>query len=502
MGCSRWDFKCDDDEKPPHQVTITKGFWLGQTEVTAGGYKRFIAATGRQMPGFAISNPGWVKDSMPMMVTWGEAHDYCTWAGGRLPTEAEWEYAARAGSTEARYGQIDEVAWDLDNGGVEMHPVGMKRANGFGLYDVLGNVDEWVNDWYDPHYYQNSPSQDPPGPVSGESRVMRGGSWIGGPSTVRVSARNWFGQGKYEDQNSGFRCGGEVFASPASSPTSQRGLRPSGVETRVPDFSKAIPVESPPASSPSAPSGLRPSEVEAPISAPTPGAARVNPKDRLKYVWIPPGTFMMGCSPGDNGCGDEEKPRHHVVITRGFWMSQTSVTVDAYKRFARTGRAMPREPYSDASMNKDFPIEGVTWNDAHAYCVWVGGRLPTEAEWEYTTRGGSNEARYGSLDDVAWYNDNSGAAAHEVAQKRANSFGLYDMLGNVHQWVNDWYDHDYYKSSPSRDPQGPTSGQAHGLRGGNWGTAPFLVRASSRFYNLTENDGAAGFRCVVEVLKP
>jgi hypothetical protein len=237
MGCSPGDNECDDDEKPPHPVTITKGFWLGQTEVTAGGYKRFAAATGRQMPDFDISNPGWVKDNMPMMVTWNDAHGYCTWAGGRLPTEAEWEYAARAGSTEARYGPIDEVAWDIDSGGTEMHPVGMKRANGFGLYDALGNVSEWVNDWFDPNYYQHSPSQDPSGPASGESRVIRGGSWIAGPSGVRVSLRDRFGPGKYEDQKSGFRCAREPVVNPTAEPgASQTGAGQQGavVETPAP----------------------------------------------------------------------------------------------------------------------------------------------------------------------------------------------------------------------------------------------------------------------------
>jgi hypothetical protein len=96
MGCSPGDNECHVSEKPSHRVTITKGFWIGQTEVTVGAYKRFAAATGRQMPGAPSFNSGWADDMMPIVnVTWDDAREYCTWAGGRLLTEVEWEYSAR-----------------------------------------------------------------------------------------------------------------------------------------------------------------------------------------------------------------------------------------------------------------------------------------------------------------------------------------------------------------------------------------------------------------------
>ena len=249
-------------------------------------------------------------------------------------------------------------------------------------------------------------------------------------------------------------------------------------------------------------------------SAATPvvGEVRENPKDGLKYVWIPPGSFQMGCSPGDNECFEEEKPAHPVTITKGFWLGQTPVTVGAYKRFAsETGRAMPPEPklrnnaLNPGWGNEQMPIVNVAWEDSQAYCQWAGGRLPTEAEWEYAARGGSGEARHGPLDDVAWYADNSGReridstriwsqdqsrygdrlaangnTMHTVGLKRANDWLLYDTLGNVWEWVNEWYDEKYYQNSPAVDPAGPTSGQFRVLRGGSWLGDPRYVRVSDR----------------------
>ncbi len=236
-----------------------------------------------------------------------------------------------------------------------------------------------------------------------------------------------------------------------------------------------------------------------------PPKVRENPKDGLKYVWIPAGTFQMGCSPGDSECGGDEKPVHQVTITKGFWIGQTDVTVGAYKRFAAaTGRQMPDAPsFNNGWANENMPIVNVTWDDAQAYCGWMGGRLPTEAEWEYAARGGSTEARYGPIDEIAWYDQNSGNQTHDVAQKRANGFGLYDMLGNVWQWVNDWYDPNYYQNSPSQDPSGPSSGQLRVLRGGSWYNDPSYVRVSSRLgSNPTGWFNYNGFRCAGEMVNP
>ncbi len=270
---------------------------------------------------------------------------------------------------------------------------------------------------------------------------------------------------------------------------------------------------------------------EAPLqdAALSAGAVRENPHDGQKYVWIPPGTFMMGCSPEDPGCVDDEKPAHHVTLTQGFWIGQTEITVAAYKRFvAGTGSSMPPEPKFDAkSLNAGWhddalPMVNLNWANAQDYCAWAGGRLPTEAEWEYAARGGSTFAGYGNLDDVAWYADNSGQSPinstalwnqdqktyfqkldqngdglHPVAQKRPNPYGLFDMLGNASEWVRDWYDAHYYPKSPSQDPPGPAAGTQRILRGWCWFNSPFTVRVSHRGPSDPYIKGnACGGRCV------
>ncbi len=221
-----------------------------------------------------------------------------------------------------------------------------------------------------------------------------------------------------------------------------------------------------------------------------PSKTRTNSKDELVYVWIAPGTFTMGCSPGDTECFSDEKPPHPVTLSRGFWIGETEVTVDAYERFAGITQAKKGPTGS-------MPIVDVTWDEAAQYCRWAGGRLPTEAEWEYAARADSQEVRYGDIDRIAWFEANSGNSSHPVAQKKENEYGMYDMLGNVWEWVSDWYDSNYYSISSEVDPSGPTSGTMRVLRGGSWLNPPKLIRFSDR--GRSEPDARFnyfGMRCV------
>jgi serine/threonine-protein kinase len=251
-------------------------------------------------------------------------------------------------------------------------------------------------------------------------------------------------------------------------------------------------------------------------------------KDGQIYIHIPAGAFRMGCEATDSDCDLSEKPAHPVRITNDFWIGETDVTVGAYRRFSRAkSLAMPPErdnegrSINEAAGDDKLPVVAVTWQEAAAFCEWAGMRLPTEAEWEYAARAQDTGPRYGSLDEIAWYADNSGRlridsaklvegeretyvgrlfqngnGPHPVAQKRPNAWELYDMLGNVWQWTQDRYSETYYQHSPSSDPTGPQAGEWRVVRGGSWFDAAWDVRVVIRYARAPENrSNDFGFRC-------
>lgn len=219
----------------------------------------------------------------------------------------------------------------------------------------------------------------------------------------------------------------------------------------------------------------------------------------MQFVTISAGTFMMGCSPGDTDCHAEEKPVHRVNITRPFEMGKFQVAQAEYEA------VMNINPSNFKGAN--LPVEHVSWEDAQRFCEAMNSkgdgyryRLPTEAEWEYAARAGDTSSRYGALLQVAWFRDNSDGTTHPVGEKRPNTFGLYDTLGNVWEWVQDWYGITSYSHREESDPKGPDKGEYRVSRGGSWrGVVRGHARVSAR-YILKPNTRSmvVGFRCVRE----
>ena len=218
-------------------------------------------------------------------------------------------------------------------------------------------------------------------------------------------------------------------------------------------------------------------------------------RESQEMVLIPKGSFMMGALENDTEAWDDEKPRHSVILSRDFWMGKYPVTQALWES------VMGNNPSGCEGSNR--PVENVTWFDVVDFCNklslkegfnpvytidgkdvkcdWTanGYRLPSDAEWEYVARGGEYHLYSGSndIDEVAWYDGNSGDRSHAVGKKKANGFGLYDMSGNVFEWVWDWKGS--YSSNSVTDPTGPNSGSDRVVRGGSWEGGPWDARVSN-----------------------
>jgi formylglycine-generating enzyme len=202
----------------------------------------------------------------------------------------------------------------------------------------------------------------------------------------------------------------------------------------------------------------------------------------IAYVQIPTGTFTMGSPPDEDGHLADEEPQHEVTIS-AFELGKYEVTNAEYARFlqANPNVQLPAHWHPEIQPD-DEPAAAMSWNEAAQFASWVGGRLPTEAEWEYAARAGTTESRYGDVDAVAWHNLNSDGMKHKVGGKQPNAFGLYDMLGNVNEWVADGMRG--YDADPAFDPRDRTaeSADAHVLRGGSFDGDPIYARAAFRFF--------------------
>jgi formylglycine-generating enzyme required for sulfatase activity len=242
---------------------------------------------------------------------------------------------------------------------------------------------------------------------------------------------------------------------------------------------------------------------------PRPGMPVSNRNDREEYLWIRPGRFLMGCVPGDSRCSASEKPQHEVTITKGYWMGRNEVQVGSYQRYVKAkGVKMPSAPIYDRGWKvSDQPVVNVRWEDAAAYCTFAGGRLPTEAEWEMAARAGKANQVYPmsseeSSRDKANFNGQKGNDIFEyVAPVRKfdpNPFGLYDLAGNVWEFVADFFSPAYYTAAAMSDPQGPTSGKDRVIRGGSYDADPKEHLRISYRRGFSGTAPGVGFRCVLE----
>jgi formylglycine-generating enzyme required for sulfatase activity len=231
------------------------------------------------------------------------------------------------------------------------------------------------------------------------------------------------------------------------------------------------------------------------------------PSDGMEMVYVPGGTFEMGSTDGDS----DEQPVHSVTLD-SFWIDRTEVTNAQYARCVANGICSPRsksssptrDSYYGDSQYDAYPVIYVNWSDATTYCEWAGGRLPTEAQWEYAARGPDGHIYpWGDNlpdDTLVNYNFYVGDTTEVGSYPDGVSWvGALDMAGNVWEWVNDWYDGEYYASSPPKNPRGPGAGDWRMVRGGSWHDDEENVRAAYRLIvHPDDRTGNNGFRCVVE----
>jgi formylglycine-generating enzyme required for sulfatase activity len=448
----------DDDEKPVHEVTLTKGFWMAKTEVTQWQWK------------YVMGNEWYGEgDNLPVVMEWDDCHLFCQKAGLSLPTEAEWEYACRAGST-GKYGgtgRLADMGWYSANAQYKTHPVGQKQPNSWGLYDMHGNVSEWC--WDDLGRYPSGAVTNPTGADGGDlvRRVRRGGGHESDASACRSA-------------NRGFALRG------------RDGFRPVAIGAEREESAKVAETVA------VLGQGSQAGESRA---FTLPGGAT------MEMVWCPPGSFTMGIT--DGWLTLFYGPAHEVTLTKGFWMAKTEVTQ------AQWQSVMGNNPSKHEGDN--LPVENVSWNDCREFCQKAGLSLPTEAEWEYACRAGSTE-KYGgtgNLEDMGWYDENSQGETHPVGDKKPNAWGLYDMHGNVCEWCADWADAPYPGVAVT-NPMGPVFGREMDedepgvgsprvVRSGSFGTEAGECQSASRGggdpgrRDGGEDDGAGaiGFRPIV-----
>ena len=456
----------DEDSSPVHQVTISD-FSIGKYEVTQEEWEVVMGNNPSEFKG--AKNP-------VERVSWDDAQEFIkrlnkmTGMQFRLPTEAEWEYAARGGNKSQGYnysgGNIFDVAWAETN---STHTVGTKRPNELGIYDMSGNVSEWCSDWFGK--YKSSAQTNPVGPSSGTKRVMRGGDYQEWVSFFCTVSYRYSEDPNKSSRGSGFRL---VLSTELSSHCDNENQ---GTTQHSVSLSYG--------------SGL------------SPKTKQILQQLVDNMVKVEGGTFLMGAQSTDSSAPnydeeayDEDSSPVHQVTISDFSIGKYEVTQEEWEV------VMGNNP-SEFKGAKN-PVERVSWNDVQEFIKRINKmtgiqfRLPTEAEWEYAARGGNKSKGYkysgGNIFDVAWAETNS---THTVGTKRPNELGIYDMSGNVSEWCSDWFGK--YQSSTQTNPVGPSSGTKRVMRGGDYQEwLSFFCSVSYRYSEVpNKSSRGSGFRLVL-----
>jgi len=493
MGCSASiEWPCNSAEGPVHAVQLTNAFYMGRYEVTQAQWTARMGSNPSQYQGPSAEVPAAQVPNRPVeRVSWNSIQSFLASTSLRLPTEAEWEYAYRAGTTTAYHSmpgfptgtnddsQLSNIAWFEFNSGEQTRPVGLKAANRFGLHDMSGNVAEWVNDWYSATYYASSPASNPPGPVSGTNRVLRGGFWFFyGFNQLRSSAR---AIALPTDSSSfwGFRVArtatvaaptlgsvdpssGPISGGTAITLTGSNLLGVSSVMVGGSAATNVVVVNSTTVTAVTPPGATGAKDVSvttvfgtamlpsaftyvapwfavleqspdptvvtdatlrnAIIATGLPWRVRDN-ATQIEMLLVPPGTFNMGCSAsGQDSCNSDETPIRAVTLTRAFYIGRYEVSQTEWRNRVGSNPSYFQGPnYPDAA---NRPVEQVTWSSAKAFVDAAGLRLPTEAEWEYAYRAGTTTAFHGW--PIALNADPAPAGTNDAA--RASVFAWF--VGN------------------------------------------------------------------------
>lgn len=470
----------DEDEKPVRQVNLD-GYWIDKFEVTNAQYEKCVSEGDCTPPGNtsaytrdAYFGNGTYDEHPVVHVTWYQAQEYCQWTGGNLPTEAQWEKAAR-GTDSREYPWGDQTPdpnlanFDLsvgDSTAVGSYPSG---ASPFGVLDMAGNVGEWVQDSFEPYAVNNVTN-----PITNSTsayRTIRGGNYFDQPSAIRSTYR-FYGEPDLSGYDIGFRC-----SLPA--------------ETTQLSSTKIVQAKSTVAPSPT-------SEFHV-------GSTKVRDLDGMEMVYVPEGSFEMG-----NTTGDEDEMPIRQIFLDAYWIDKYEVTNAQYALCVADGACSKPVNGSSASRGyyygnptyENYPVVWLKWSQANAYCQWAGADLPSEAQWEKAARGtdGREYPWGGDPPDETKGNydfDVGNSTAVGFYPQSLSPYGALDMAGNVWEWVRDWYGP--YDTDLTNNPVGPGSGDVKVMRGGCWYNTTKNVRTSYRGGDDPNNTYYSyGFRCAVE----